>query len=254
MRPYILLAASVAAVVGCAQEARTLEERFTDPSPPTGVLTEPLSLGALHALCGTPAIPCQDPAHATHAAYMWRDASGPNSGRCNNCHVGVWPLGWFTSEFDPDGNRRPAFIAPTAANPNPPKPSANGWTGTNGPKTCSNVACHGVAEQTFTWTFQGGDGSAVSRSAVGGGSYKETPLWSSTVKACDTCHALPPRNGPWHLNHANGTFAGANECSTCHPNVSGTIAGGLGIVDPSLHGNGVVEVQPSFRGVCFGCH
>ena len=54
--------------------------------------------------------------------------------------------------------------------------------------------------------------------------------------------------------HANGSFAGANECSTCHPNVKGSIATGIRLSSEALHGNGIADVSVKWKANCFGCH
>jgi hypothetical protein len=253
----IALAALVAlAACGTNTTNQTPQERFANAPPPSAMLNRGLVMAdGPPALCGVTGMPpCQDDAHAPHAAYMARDVGGANSGMCNNCHVGFM-LDWFGEEFDAAGNRRPAFIAPTPGNPNPPKPTFNGWgsPGATGVYNCSNVACHGVPEHTYTSTFQGGDGTPETKTVTIPASYATTPVWGETGKLCTACHDPSPP-GPWHGTHANNSFPGANECSTCHPNVTGTVATGLGILDPSKHGDGIAEVQAQFRPRCFGCH
>lgn len=260
MKKIALVATVILAACGTNAPDRstmTPQERFANAPAPTTVLSRALLMGSLPALCGTPSTGyCQDDAHAVHAQYMNRDVGGANAGSCNNCHVG-WSLDWFGEEFDPDGNRRPAFIAPTAENPNPPRPSFNGWSMTGAPVTgvynCSNVACHGVPARTYTSTFQGGDGSAWTRTTALPGSYPTTPVWGTTGNSCTACHDPAPP-APWHVDHANGTFPAANECSTCHPNVTGTVATGIGLTSDTLHGNGVADVSVKWKSNCFGCH
>lgn len=258
-----LAVAAAALIAACSPQdpvAQQRFDRFQNAPPPSGVVKGAL-MGGLPALCGTPGLGnCQDDAHAIHAAYMNRDPQGPgiDDGYCNNCHVG-FGLDWYASEFDPAGNRRPAFIAPTAANPNPPKPRFNGWSWwetVSGVYSCSNIACHGQPEHTYTSTFQGGDGNPETHTRLVPGNYKESPIWQTPIdqRSCTACHDAVPNGEAWHQNHANGSFAGANECRTCHPNVLGTVAGGLSLVDPAKHGNGVVEVQGRFRSGCFNCH
>lgn len=258
MKKVLLVAAAL--IAACSPQEPTAQERldrFLNAPAPSGVVRRPL-MGGLHALCGVEGTPyCQDDAHATHAAYMSRDVGGADAGMCNNCHVG-WSLDWFGSEFDPQGNRRPAFLAPTAANPNPRKPAFNGWSMTGAPVTgvynCSNVACHAMPEHTYTSTFQAGDGTSETRVQFIPTLVKDTPVWKAPARSCTACHDAAPNAQPWHVNHANGSFAAAGECRTCHPNVVGAVATGLTFADPALHGNGVAEVQGRFRSGCFNCH
>jgi hypothetical protein len=241
------------ALAACGQNpGQSAQERFANAPAPTTMLPRPLLMGGV-PLCGTPTTDgCQDTAHAVHAAYMNRDPDF----NCNNCHVG-WTLDWFASEFDPSGARRPAFTAPTTANPNPARPKFNGWssngTAVSGVYNCSNVACHGVPERTYSWTFQAGDGGVESKTATLAGGAKDTPVWGTTGNACNACHGVPS-DQPWHGRHANNSFPGANECSLCHPNVTGTVATGIGLSSTALHGNGVADVQAKFKSSCFGCH
>jgi hypothetical protein len=252
-----LLYVALLAAAACGADPTAQLERFRNAPPPSALVTRSLVMGGT-PLCGVAGTPlCQDDWHANHAAYMVRDVGGNDSGFCNNCHVG-WSLDWFGSEFDPQGNRRPAFIAPSAANPNPPRPRFNGWSMTgeavSGVYSCSNVACHGTPGYTFTYSIQGGDGEAEPVSTAIPAIYRDTPVWETTGQPCSACHDLRPGTGAWHRNHANNSIPNANECSLCHANVSGTVATGLRIVNPALHGNGRVEVQPRWRSSCFNCH
>jgi hypothetical protein len=206
--------------------------------------------------------PCEapvDPAHAPHAAYLFRDADG----WCNQCHVG-YSLDWFGQALDPvTGLRRPAYIAPTPANPSPPPPVFNGWSWSrpvSGIYSCSSVACHGVPAGTFSYYFPDGSGEAALNTVEFGGTYVETPIWGSTGSSCTACHGNPPMTGSngsniWHSGrHAGGPTAASNQCQFCHPSASGTGGRGTTITNPALHGNGRVEVQVRFKSSCFGCH
>jgi predicted CxxxxCH...CXXCH cytochrome family protein len=164
------------------------------------------------------------------------------------------------------------------------RPSFNAVT-----KTCSNVACHGATVAgSFTFWQMGGDGEdyqlSVPYSSDGSSS---TPSWYATgTSTCSGCHGYPPTaNGqhyPWHSGaHAYTNTAYSNTCQLCHPGETGAYVyggppdrlgttGGLitscapgtfcsapgTIANPSLHGNGVVEVQVNRTWMvkCYFCH
>ena len=92
------------------------------------------------------------------------------------------------------------------------------WNGA----TCTNVYCHGA-------TLDGGAGSNTA------------PTWTAvdgTQAACGTCHGLPP----------GGTHPQNSQCSVCHGAV---IAADGGIINPSLHIDGLVQAS---GGPCGSCH
>jgi hypothetical protein len=131
-------------------------------------------------------------------------------------------------------------------------------------KTCSNVACHGVPAGTFSYYFIGGDGEPVLNTVnVYGNSSGVTPSWYATGgAACGACHGNPPRNGTdgsnvWHsgFHGGQGPTGANNQCQLCHPDANSPGNGiGTTITNPLLHGNGVFNVQATFRSSCFGCH
>jgi predicted CxxxxCH...CXXCH cytochrome family protein len=127
-------------------------------------------------------------------------------------------------------------------------------------KTCSNVACHTVAAGTFTYSAWdwGLDQPVDVTISYGGSSARQTPSWYTTGAAtCTACHDDPPRNYVWHSgNHGGqGPTGDRNQCQFCHPDASSP-GNGIGdtITNPSLHANGVVNVQANFTSACFGCH
>ncbi len=89
-----------------------------------------------------------------------------------------------------------------------------------------HVANAPAPSRTYTSTFQGGDGNAWTRTTELPGSYVTTPVW--------------------------GTSGGS--CTACHPNVTGTVATGIGLSSDALHGNGVADVSVKWKSNCFGCH
>ena len=131
-------------------------------------------------------------------------------------------------------------------------------------KTCSNIACHSMPANTFSYYFPGGDGDPVYNTvtiyATSGAAV--TPSWyAAGSAACGACHGNPPLQGSngsnvWHSGyHANQLPAGTyNQCQFCHPDASGTNGAGTTITNPSLHANGKIEVQAKFTSTCFGCH
>lgn len=132
-------------------------------------------------------------------------------------------------------------------------------------KTCSNIACHGVPTGTFSYYFPDGTGEPVLNTVSYGGANAPvtTPSWYATGAAsCTACHGDPPANGSngsnvWHSGyHANSGPTGApNQCQFCHPDASSP-GNGIGdtITVPSMHANGAVNVQATFKSSCFGCH
>lgn len=131
-------------------------------------------------------------------------------------------------------------------------------------KTCSNVACHGVPAGTFSYYFPGGDGEPVLNTvSYGGTSAGQTPSWYATgASGCKACHGDPPATGSngsnvWHSGYhgGGGPSSPQNQCQFCHPDASSP-GNGIGdtITNPSLHANGTVNVQATFKTSCFGCH
>jgi hypothetical protein len=131
-------------------------------------------------------------------------------------------------------------------------------------KTCSNVACHGVPAGSFTYTsWDWGLDQPVDVTVTYGGTSNTTPSWYAIGAAsCTACHDDPPRNGSsgsnvWHSGYhgGQGPTGARNQCQFCHPDASSP-GNGVGdtITDPTLHANGVVNVQASFNSQCFGCH
>jgi hypothetical protein len=123
-------------------------------------------------------------------------------------------------------------------------------------KTCSNVACHMVPAGIYSFYFPGGDGEPELNVVSYGGAPAVTPSWYSTG-TCTACHGNPPRTGAWHSGlHANqGPTGPANQCQFCHPDATSPGNGmGDSITDATLHRNGAVNVTPTFKSTCFGCH
>lgn len=255
MKRIAVVALLAAAACGTQSPGEAARERFINAPVPATPAPASLVMSGQTLYCGVPGMPaCQNPAHAAHAAYMFRDIGGDLNGWCNNCHTGLM-YGWFDSEFDPAGKRRPAYLAPTAANPNPPAPRFNGWDFfevRSGVYNCSNIACHGVPERTYTAVVQGGDGEPTTQDFALPAYTPDTPIWGTENNGCKACHpAAPP--APWHGTHANNSFAGANDCGLCHRNVTGSI-GNMALTSTALHGNGVADLAPRWRSRCFGCH
>jgi hypothetical protein len=199
--------------------------------------------------CATAGICASSQGHKTHGAFL---------NDCDNCHRMDWAVSfellWFDQPVNPTtGQPRPAYIQPTAANPNPPMPTIVDWN--LGQGTCSNVACHGVKAGTFSYFFPDGSGEPAFNTVDFGGTYATTPSFHTTGNSCVACHANPPRNGVWHSGqHAGGPAAATNQCQFCHPDALGTNGRGTTITNLSLHINGTVNVQARFKSSCFGCH
>ncbi len=172
-------------------------------------------------------------AHGGHAAFS-----------CQTCHL----VGGVVC-FDPNGK---------AVKAGQPAPTYDPVL-----KTCSNIACHSVPAGTFSYYFPDGNGDAQLITVnVYGNAGGTTPAWNSTGISCTACHNDPPRNGTdgsnaWHSGyHGNQTPTGPyNQCQLCHPDASSP-GNGIGdtITNPTLHANGVYNVQANFVSACFGCH
>jgi hypothetical protein len=172
-------------------------------------------------------------AHAKHGGFA-----------CSVCHKVAGRL-----VFDANG---PAYAAGY------PKPYFDATA-----KTCSNVGCHRVPQGTFSYYFPDGTGEpALNTVTYGGGAPHSTPSWYATSAGCTACHDDPPRYGSdgsnvWHSgNHGGqGPTGPRNQCQFCHPDASSP-GNGIGdtITNPSMHGNGTVNVQATFTSACFGCH
>ena len=130
-------------------------------------------------------------------------------------------------------------------------------------KTCSNIACHGVAPATYSYYIIDGTGEPVLTTVnVIGNSAGITPSWYSTgAAACGACHGNPPRNGTdgsnvWHsgFHGGQGPTGAYNQCQFCHPDATGSGGQGTAITNPSLHANGTINVQATFTSKCFSCH
>lgn len=132
-----------------------------------------------------------------------------------------------------------------------------------GAKTCSNISCHGVPSGTFNYYFPGGDGEPVLNTVtITGNSSGVTPSWYATGSAtCGGCHGNPPRTGTngsniWHSGQhgGQGPSGALNQCRFCHPDATGANGMGTAITNAVLHGNGIFNVQATFKSTCFGCH
>jgi len=179
--------------------------------------------------------------HTPHSAYI-----------CSDCHRTVNMVVYF---FDLASG--PAYIKSTLANPNPPKPVYNGsMFDATKPKTCSNIACHGISAGTFNYYFPGGDGEPELKTMTYDGTVVDTPAWNSTGAGCTACHGNPPNSNVWHSGYhgGQGPTGAYNQCQFCHPDATSTNGHGTAITNPLQHANGVVNVQVTFRSSCFGCH
>ena len=151
-------------------------------------------------------------AHAKHGRFA-----------CSVCHKVAGRL-----VFDKTG---PAYAAGQSA------PAFNATA-----KTCSNVACHGLPNGTFTYTHN--DPATAQNRAESTG--------------CTACHDDPPQNAyVWHsgFHGGQGPTGARNQCQFCHPDASSP-GNGIGdtITNPAMHANGTLDMQATFTSVCFGCH
>jgi len=200
---------------------------------------------------------------AKTVAYMggpYSSGHGPHNAfndtskiHCAECHKTVNMVVYFFN-YTTNG---PAFIPATLSNPNPPKPVYNGSMFVQTlPKTCSNIACHGIAAGTFGYYFPGGDGEPELKTISYDGSVAVTPVWSTTSAGCKACHGNPPTGNVWHSGyHANQGPSGAyNQCQFCHPDASSVNGQGTTITKPVLHNDKTITVQVTYKSTCFTCH
>jgi hypothetical protein len=210
------------------------EDRTEEASAPAAATSRPAARSAAltadeQCLDGDPAC-TPTGAHAKHGGFA-----------CTVCHKVAGRL-----VFDKNG---PAYAAGN------PAPTFDATA-----KTCSNVACHGVAAGTYTYTsWDWGLDQPVTNTVSYGGTSRPTPSWYVTGAAgCTACHDDPPKNGyVWHSGYhgGQGPTGDRNQCQFCHPDASSP-GNGIGdtITNPSLHANGTVDVQATFTSACFGCH
>ena len=153
-------------------------------------------------------------------------------------------------------------------------------------KNCSSIACHGVPVGTFTYTIWdwGCDCPVETTVPYGGEGGTAQPNWyAAPGLGCNACHGYPPKyNGvayTWHSGTHGLGVGNGNTCQLCHPDATGAYvfggppsyagtSGGListcdpgtycsapgAITNASLHGNGTVNVSPSWTSTCIGCH
>jgi predicted CxxxxCH...CXXCH cytochrome family protein len=107
-------------------------------------------------------------------------------------------------------------------------------------QTCASTYCHGGYSGVYNYDFWGAAQAAYAGSGA-------TPRWTDGAMTCTSCHAKPPQTGNWH----SGAHGGGNGCNLCHPHVDAT---GTTILNPALHVNGIIEVQPTWKTTCFNCH
>ncbi|RII29943.1 MAG: cytochrome C [Geobacter sp.] len=177
-------------------------------------------------------------AHDQHAAYD-----------CEACHRVDWANGLGLVWFD-----NPNSPAIGTGMPAPVFNEANA--------TCSNIACHSMPTgMTFSYYFPDGTGQPVLNTVnINSNPAAATPNWFSTGAGCAACHGNPPVNGSsgsnlWHSGQHATSIPGANECQFCHPDASSPNNGiGDTITNQSLHANGVINVQATFKSACFSCH
>ena len=132
-------------------------------------------------------------------------------------------------------------------------------------KTCSNVACHGAPAGTWSYYVYdwGADDYTLVTLTVYGNPAGVTPSWYATGgAACGACHGNPPSHGTngsnvWHSGYhgGQGPTGANNQCQLCHPDASSPGTGiGTTITNASMHANGTINVQATFKSSCFGCH
>jgi predicted CxxxxCH...CXXCH cytochrome family protein len=118
--------------------------------------------------------------------------------------------------------------------------------------TCATTYCHGSYSGVFTygvWDWGIDDLVFVDVPYAG---KNATPGWTDGPLTCGSCHGNPP-SGYWH-SATHGSSATHRACETCHPDATGTNAGGgAGITLPGRHIDGKLDVTPKWGGGC-GCH
>jgi predicted CxxxxCH...CXXCH cytochrome family protein len=98
-------------------------------------------------------------------------------------------------------------------------------------RTCSGTYCHG--------NFAGGDAS-------------NSPVWTGFGQAnCGSCHDVGSDPASLLWKHEYHVDTAGLSCGDCHASVVDTR---LGIIDPALHVNGVVDTLTRDPSVCAVCH
>lgn len=186
-----------------------------------GVVDLSIGCDSCHGSAGNPAPPRSTTGELSTTARgvgAHRSHLGPSTWHaevgCEACHV--VPV----NASDPDhiGPAPAEVVFGAMARGGGAAPSWNGVT-------CGNVSCHGA-------TLDAGAGSNTN------------PTWTAvdgTQAACGTCHGLPP----------GGAHPTQTSCATCHAAVVGPDGG---IIAPSLHIDGLVEVSGGADGACGSCH
>ncbi|GEJ57085.1 CxxxxCH/CxxCH domain c-type cytochrome [Anaeromyxobacter diazotrophicus] len=188
------------------------------------------------ATWGNAADPVRVGAHTLHLAGS--ALSGPVA--CTSCHTAITDV--FTPGHIMNGMAHLTFGGlATAGGANP------SWN--RATATCASTYCHGGYSGTYTytaWDYSVDQPVQVTTSYSGGNGL---PLWTDGPMTCTSCHGNPPnKNGYWHVGHPGGS-----QCELCHPDASSGSAGSV-ITNPALHVNGTVEVTPTWKSTCFGCH
>jgi hypothetical protein len=167
---------------------------------------------------------------------------------CDVCHVkpaGLLSVGHID---DPTPVAKVVFGGVAAQVPAGTVPAWNRATA-----SCAGTYCHGNYAGTYAYSvYDWGSDSYTTLYAAYAGK-KATATWTGGPMTCASCHDDPPRTGTWHSG-LHGSLATDRACELCHPDATGTAAGGVSITDPAQHVNGSVEVTPRWRSRCFGCH
>ncbi|MFT3916401.1 MAG: CxxxxCH/CxxCH domain-containing protein [Anaeromyxobacteraceae bacterium] len=127
-------------------------------------------------------------------------------------------------------------------------PVAASWT--RGTASCASTYCHGNYQGTYQWTTP--DDVTHTLDYTGKGA---TAIWTGETITCSSCHGAPTFNGAWHSG-AHGSLGTQNDCSLCHSDAAGTVAGGnVRLTNPALHANGNVDITANkAAAACRSCH
>jgi predicted CxxxxCH...CXXCH cytochrome family protein len=131
-----------------------------------------------------------------------------------------------------------------------------------GAGTCATTYCHGNYSGVFTYTDWDDNNAdcftadpppeCVVTKTVNYVGNNASVGWGGGPMTCGSCHGNPP-SGYWH-GPTHGSNAGHRECQLCHPDATGTNAGGGAVITlPGRHIDGTLDVTPRWGSGC-GCH
>jgi predicted CxxxxCH...CXXCH cytochrome family protein len=199
-------------------------------------------------LCVDPNLKVAPPVTATggsagaHLAHVSPAVLRSRPAQCEECHSGKIPT---PSTSHPSAAIDVAFggraVTGGAA------PAYDAATG------CSATYCHGNYSGVYHYEMWDYSNDVPIPKTWNYAGKNATPRWGDAPATCGSCHGDPP-GGIWHST-GHGSQPEHRTCQLCHPDATGTAAGGgASITDAAKHVNGVIDLAPRFTTVCRSCH